>query len=73
MVNEGAQRLSRKGFGEPVHRIEIRGDLDRHAVEALYLEIRRLARRYGFDISEFRVEKVTGQTGGSGKGEESAG
>ncbi len=56
-----------------VDRIEIRGDLDRHAAEALYLEIRRVARRYGLDIREFRVEKVTGQTGGSAKCKETGG
>ena len=53
-------------------RIEISGDLNRHAAEALYLEVRRLARRYGVDIKEFRIEKVTGETG-SGEGEETAG
>jgi hypothetical protein len=41
-----------------VHRIEISGDLGRHAVEALKLEIRRLARRHGVQIAELRIETV---------------
>ena len=45
-----------------VHRIEVTADLDGHAVEALYLEIRRLAKRYGVDIKEFRIEKVADET-----------
>lgn len=43
---------------ESVYDFAITGDLDRHAAEALYLELRRLAKRYGFDIKEFRIEKV---------------
>ncbi|MBI3457547.1 MAG: hypothetical protein HY002_17345 [Candidatus Rokubacteria bacterium] len=43
---------------EAVHRIEITGIPDRHAAEALQLEIRRLARRYGIDIREIRIEEV---------------
>ncbi len=38
-------------------RVEISGDLDRHAAEALRLEIRRMARRYGIDIKEIRIER----------------
>ena len=41
-----------------VHRIEISGDLGRHAVEALQLEIRRLAKRHGVEITELRIETV---------------
>ncbi len=37
--------------------VEISGDLDRHAAEALRLEIRRMARRYGIDIKEIRIER----------------
>jgi len=43
---------------DAVHRVEIRGDLDRQAVEALYLEIRRLAERRGIAIENFRVKTV---------------
>jgi len=36
--------------------LEITGALDRHAVEALRLEIRRLVERYGGRLREFREE-----------------
>lgn len=65
--------MKQKSFDEALRRIEITGDLNRHAAEALYLEIRRLARRYGVDIKEFRIEKVTGETVGPGEGKETAG
>lgn len=35
--------------------IEVPGDLDAHAAEALRLELRRLAKRYGAEIEEFHV------------------
>lgn len=38
-------------------RIEISAELDRHTLEALRLEIERLAGRYGIDIAEIRIEK----------------
>ena len=41
-----------------VHRIEIAGDLGRQDVEALELEIRRLAQQNGVEIAELRIEKV---------------
>ncbi len=47
-----------KDRAEAVRRLEIIGTLDRHAVEALRLEIRRLSKRYGVDIKEFRIERV---------------
>lgn len=53
--------MERKDLSETVHRIEVT-DLDRHAAEALYLELRRLARQYGVEISDFRVEKSTKKT-----------
>ena len=40
------------------HRIEITGTLDRHEVEFLQLELRRLAKRYGVEIKRLRVEKL---------------
>lgn len=43
---------------EVVHRIGITGDPDRQAIEALYLEIRQLAKRYGVAIKAFRIVKV---------------
>lgn len=46
-----------------VHRIEISGDLGRHAVEALQLEIRRLAKRHGVEITELRIETEDDEDG----------
>jgi hypothetical protein len=48
---------------EAVHRFEITGEMDRHAVEALTLEVRHLARRFGFEVRDLRVEVVEGETG----------
>jgi hypothetical protein len=39
-------------------RLEIDGALDRHALEALRLEIRRLGRRYGLVLKDLRTEEV---------------
>jgi hypothetical protein len=36
--------------GERFTQLEISGVMDRHAAEALQLEARRLAKRYGIDI-----------------------
>ncbi len=47
-----------KDSAEAVRRIEIIGTLDRHAVEAIRLEIRRLAKRYGVEIKGLRVERL---------------
>ena len=52
---------------EQVQRVEITGGLDRQAVEALHLEIRRLARRHGVDLTAFRIEKTTGEVADSGE------
>jgi hypothetical protein len=41
-----------------IRRIEITGDMDRHAAEALYLELRRLAQRHGLEVADVRVDKV---------------
>lgn len=50
---------------ESVHqRIEITGDLDRNAVEALQLEIRRLGRQYAVEI-DVRIERVPAEEQGS--------
>jgi hypothetical protein len=40
-------------------RVEIGGDLARQRAEALQLEIRRLAKRYGVEVRRLAVEKVT--------------
>lgn len=39
--------------------IEITGDLDSHTLEALWLELRRIVKRYGAELEEFRTEEVT--------------
>ena len=38
-------------------RVAISGYMDRHAAEALRLELRRLAKRHGLDVKEVRVER----------------
>ncbi|HEV8310671.1 MAG TPA: hypothetical protein VGW35_23660 [Methylomirabilota bacterium] len=47
---------------EPVQDIRITASLNRNAVEALRLEIRRLAKRHGLEIEELRTERVEGET-----------
>ena len=39
-------------------RIEIAGDLDRKAAEALQLELRHLARLQGVEIRDLRIERA---------------
>jgi len=39
-----------------VHRARI-DNIDRHAAEALYLELRRLTKECGFRVTKFRIEK----------------
>jgi len=36
---------------------QLSGDLDPREVELLRLELRRLARQYGVEVAEFRVER----------------
>lgn len=55
--------MGKKRNEDFVREIKIAGDLDRHAAEALQLEIRRLAKRYGFEIEEFRIEKGEEEAG----------
>ena len=43
--------------GERTTRLEISGKMDRHAAEALQLELRRLAKRHGVDIKEVRIDR----------------
>jgi len=54
----GSRPVKRAERRAPVLEIEIPGDLDAHAVEALRLELRRLAERYGAEIEEFQVPEV---------------
>jgi hypothetical protein len=44
-------------------RIEITAEMDVHAVEALALEIRGLARRHGIVLKSLRREKADGTRG----------
>lgn len=65
--------MEQKDSHRVVDRIEIAGDLDRHAVEALQLEIRRLAKRYGVEIKGLRIEKVVDESPRSGERETAGG
>jgi hypothetical protein len=42
---------------DTIERLEMSGDLDAHAAEALRLMIRRLARRHGVDLVELTIER----------------
>jgi len=44
---------------ERAERVEIVGELDSHDAEALQLELRRLAKRYGAAIDELSIETST--------------
>ena len=46
-----------KPSDERIPRVEISGRMDRHAAEALQLELRRLAKRHGLDIKEVRIDR----------------
>jgi hypothetical protein len=54
--------IEQDDLAQVVHRMEIAGNLGRHAAEALQLEIRRLAKRHGVEIAELRIEKVVDET-----------
>jgi hypothetical protein len=63
-MDREVDRPGTPGEGEPldipgeVERLEIAGDLSRAAIEALALDLRRLARRHGVEIRALRIEKV---------------
>jgi len=44
--------------GERIPRVEISGRMDRHAAEALQLELRRLAKRHGVDIVDIKDVRI---------------
>lgn len=50
--------MAKKKARDRIRRIELVGELDAHAAEALALEIRRLANRGARDVVEVRVETV---------------
>lgn len=54
--NRRASSAARARRDAVVETIEITGDLGSHAVEALRLEIQRLARCCGLDVTEIRIE-----------------
>ena len=58
MPGRSSNRQETTHGGEAVHRIEITGEMDRHAVEALKLEVQQLAKRYGIDVRDFRIAQV---------------
>lgn len=47
-----------KDRDEALQRFEITGEMDRAEAESLQLEVRRLAKRYGLDIQDLRIEEV---------------
>ncbi len=49
---------------EATYRFEVTGELDPHALEALHLEVRRLAARLGAEITEWRVENAQDEASG---------
>ena len=53
MASRAVKRAERRAL-----EIEIPSDLDAHAAEALRLELRRLAKRYGAEIEESQVAEV---------------
>jgi len=46
-----------RSSGERIPRVEISGRMDRHAAEALQLELRRLAKRHGIDVKDVRIDR----------------
>ncbi len=52
----GSSGRGRRAARDGVVVLEVAEGLDRHAVEALALEIRRLARRLGLEVKALQVE-----------------
>lgn len=50
-----------KDAAEVVERLAISGKMDRAVAETLQLEVRRLAKRYGLQIEEVRIEEVVSE------------
>ena len=51
--------MAKRKRPELAERVEIVGELDSHDAEALQLELRRLAKRYGTAIDELSIETST--------------
>jgi hypothetical protein len=66
LSGKNARRLKGAGLSADAMRedIEISGDLDEHTVEAIRLEINRLAKRYGVTIREVRYENPSDEFSG---------
>ena len=47
---------------EPTRRLEILAEMSRPQVEALQLELRRLAKQHGIPIERIRVERIIEET-----------
>ena len=58
MTSSRRDHREEKDSAEAARRIEIIGTLDRHAVEVLQIEVRRLAKRCGVEIETLRVERL---------------
>jgi hypothetical protein len=63
-VNPADPREPGRPEDAPGLRIEITSDLDRRAVEALRLEIRRLSRVHGVRITDVRIERAPADASG---------
>jgi hypothetical protein len=48
----------RKRSAQSARRFEITSAADRHMLEALQLEIRRLAREHGYEVTDVRITDV---------------
>jgi hypothetical protein len=57
-VTSGKRPRGPAGAGKPAEGLKISGELDRQTAEVLRLELQRLAQRYGFEITDFRVEPI---------------
>lgn len=51
--------MTKQARGARVHRVEVAGALDAHAAEAFALEIRRLLKRYGREVTDVRIAVST--------------
>jgi hypothetical protein len=51
--------MSRRESPEGTREVQITGDLDRPAAEALQLEVRRLLRQHGLEVAGIRIERIT--------------
>lgn len=63
---EIVQRKAARGAVATVENgLQITGEMDRHAVEALCLEIRRVAKQHGSGVRRFRIENADAASTGA--------